>query len=1159
MKSCTQARPKKNLSPKLMAYVTPQKADWPPELRALAATDLAVLCVIHLDAEYRVVRGGKAPVTNLKKTAVVRAKWIDVDVETRLTTVVQKNAFQWLMTNNDVYCHYVKAYRYRRRELDAEQPPPEAGAEQAGAPRDMWKRLWPAIPTAELLLKMPGVEIAARPWLYPRAAFGDTDIKVRLGMYKRRLALNAQPNLKTSFFRKLTSRCVSYEEDFPLQCLIHDVSLARQLQGISTKAAELKMAPDALPKTQNFANFWMDEKEKLEDMCRQHGDMPNLFFTVAPAEWKYPTHCAMPGWRKQHAQGPDSLSGGQVIMALHMYHTLDEIIRSLLTERDICRQRIGIADVHDFCLRFEYQGRGTIHVHVVAWVTLVHGPFPDPAARLSGKTGEAHTSRLVTYLESVFNASVDVQCGRGEHCLLRYVTGYVSKASDALNFKANVAAESGDATSGASWRQIYRMLCKNAPLQQEMAVQFGGMPLIRASFLGDNLFAPIPGSKAVNSSRHVYNAYLQRPPENEGDEAMAFIDWARLHKVIVQKPEVENGEFHYEIKRRAERGVGSHKERCALGIRFAFEMLDIYMGSWLAVFVPHRSEQEFLLSAEDEAKTPEGARFVAAALRHPAFGGDVRRLLRPIVAELQLRGVDKNRRITFCARIRATALLLEATWRGDIDPASWSAKCPVRFPDRCWSPQQQQLLAAVTAVLDEDDANEFNANARNYFVTGCPGTGKTEVLIQCALTCAENNGRVLIACPTALLQDTYNMRMPLHENISIQTVHSTFRITRDADEVYVPPGRLRHLDLIIFDEVSTLDKDVWRKIKVALSELTPAPVCVWAGDFSQLQSVTKETHMRDDMHREVACGNLRHVELLQHEFARSNDESLLSFLSHVRSHQPTRSQLTEFFGPRRIPSDPDVATAAALRLEAQTGKRFTFLTVTNAAAEKYNAARLRVQFRSAIAALGEDGVPGDPTTGGGTLSFVAGMRVRLTRNVDKQRGFVNGALGVIEHVLRKDVFVLKTMHDVRILVHPVRFQNLLFMPVTFAYATTVRRAQGATLEMGGLRFDRRRPDRGYAYVGASRFKRRADISHIGHIRRTDWLPVGGDRDNNEQHFPGVDSSSSGSDEEEEDQNDESETQVDSVEEDSDPESCDLSRLQYDPEAQQPDDLSCLFT
>ena len=54
--------------------------------------------------------------------------------------------------------------------------------------------------------------------------------------------------------------------------------------------------------------------------------------------------------------------------------------------------------------------------------------------------------------------------------------------------------------------------------------------------------------------------------------------------------------------------------------------------------------------------------------------------------------------------------------------------------------------------------------------------------------------------------------------------------------------------------------------------------------------------------------------------------------------------------------------------------------------------------------------------------------------------------------------------SVRILVHEITADGITFMPATYAYATTVRRAQGMTLDMVGLRFDRRNPDRGYAYV-----------------------------------------------------------------------------------------------
>ena len=79
------------------------------------------------------------------------------------------------------------------------------------------------------------------------------------------------------------------------------------------------------------------------------------------------------------------------------------------------------------------------------------------------------------------------------------------------------------------------------------------------------------------------------------------------------------------------------------------------------------------------------------------------------------------------------------------------------------------------------------------------------------------------------------------------------------------------------------------------------------------------------------------------------------------------------------------------------------------------------------------------------------------------------------------------------------------VPVVYAYATTMRRAQGSTGDLVGLHFDRRCADRGYAYVGASRAKRRQDVFLVGRVRRSDWLPVGGDARGGEQERPGPES------------------------------------------------------
>ena len=220
---------------------------------------------------------------------------------------------------------------------------------------------------------------------------------------------------------------------------------------------------------------------------------------------------------------------------------------------------------------------------------------------------------------------------------------------------------------------------------------------------------------------------------------------------------------------------------------------------------------------------------------------------------------------------------------------------------------------------------------------------------------------------------------------------------------------------------------------------------------------------------------------------------MLDFLRLARTKQPPRATLEHFFASRTFSKDPSTAAHQARAFEEQTGHQFTFLTVTNRGAYAMNMQCLKLDFPDTAAALAAGaGYPADMNSGQDRILVEVGMRIRLTRNLDKDRGFVNGNLGTVESKLRPDVFVVKTMQDVLILVHPITIKGYKFIPACYAYATTMRRAQGATLEAACLYFDRRRPDRGYAYVGASRVKRHERLFHMGAVRRTDWLPVNGD-------------------------------------------------------------------
>ena len=82
--------------------------------------------------------------------------------------------------------------------------------------------------TYRLLLERPGVEVAAWPLLYPWSRYGDTDVRNRLVEGGSGDAGNHYYS-KTSFLRKIRSRCRSYEQVPAIMFFLYDSILARTL------------------------------------------------------------------------------------------------------------------------------------------------------------------------------------------------------------------------------------------------------------------------------------------------------------------------------------------------------------------------------------------------------------------------------------------------------------------------------------------------------------------------------------------------------------------------------------------------------------------------------------------------------------------------------------------------------------------------------------------------------------------------------------------------------------------------------------------------------------------------------------------------------------------------------------------------------------------
>ena len=249
------------------------------------------------------------------------------------------------------------------------------------------------------------------------------------------------------------------------------------------------------------------------------------------------------------------------------------------------------------------------------------------------------------------------------------------------------------------------------------------------------------------------------------------------------------------------------------------------------------------------------------------------------------------------------------------------------------------------------------------------------MLLFAALTAARAGCKVLIVCPTGALVAHFRCSLPHLESIVIQTLHSAFAIRPGTTfSTYSPPGQhprnaqnaqqkplccsllhsshmlsrliapvhpcapagsLRHFDLIIFDELSQVDTQLWSLVAVALGELPTTPFLLLSADMQQLQPVNG-TSLAAALEHEVREGLLVAIELHLHAHARTSDATLLTFLQSLRTSTPSLHALRTFFADRVLPDDFKALAAWAVDFEKASKVVVTLLTVTNHAAAVFN-------------------------------------------------------------------------------------------------------------------------------------------------------------------------------------------------------------------------------
>jgi ATP-dependent exoDNAse (exonuclease V) alpha subunit len=386
----------------------------------------------------------------------------------------------------------------------------------------------------------------------------------------------------------------------------------------------------------------------------------------------------------------------------------------------------------------------------------------------------------------------------------------------------------------------------------------------------------------------------------------------------------------------------------------------------------------------------------------------------------------------------------------------------------------EEYMAARRFLVEQDG---------HLFVTGRAGTGKSTLLRALAEMIDDH---MVIVAPTGLAA----------VSVGGQTIHSFFglppRLIGPQDIKRIRnAGLMRRLRVLVIDEVSMVRSDMmWamdqmlRVNRGRLREPFGGVRLVMFGDLHQLPPVVQDgeiaTHL-DETHGgpfffsipALAEGAGTHLLELSEVF-RQKDPVLIELLNLIREGNVSAEDLR--------PLNAQVNPLRTLR----EGDPYVILTPTNAAAQRINIAYLDAldgqAFTYAAGVTGEFNPAAHPTDA--ALTLKVGAKVILLRN-DADRRWVNGTIARVSSLDDKRVHV--EVDGTEYEIEPVAWENRRYafdqkaekivetvagtfkqFPVRLAWALTIHKAQGMTLDKVYLNLGRGTFAHGQAYVALSR-------------------------------------------------------------------------------------------
>ena len=903
---------------------------------------------------------------------------------------------------------------------------------------------------------------------------------------------------------------IDYGLDFELLLYHYDRWLFKTVSGAINTAKRQHCSPAiALDQKAFSAGFWQWQHRFLLDAVRQYG-LPSLFVTISPYEWTFPFSSWISMLRPATGRGPTQIPTFETV---HIAHVLEQIVRGYLCGSNTNRWRTHVFgydherrcnNVLTYFYRFEFQQRGTVHLHLLVWVRdlnlvrfdLFNATIPwdvpgdafqivelqcaHQASSLPVQIRPTHVANRntgpvlamqhfaddsqrgvrahLTTLLGALRCQTDIQTSDGGGMLLRYVSSYVAKCHDVSTSEALHSHQLTGFQAACSFLRTIH------PLEPEMVFALSSIKPAWTNLRTKRLAVPTP--ETINSNKE-HNQYLRR---RATEQHLNFLEWLRLYNTngVIAKPYATAGTL--------------------VGVQLFSMFKPVYFFQYLVCYWPHQRNED-LYHARRDALPPPVEHFAQAVEKLPHIWNSQD----AIRAVLEPEGHKAHFVTTVLSYVQSLHDILRL-WR--VRLVDRTLDYPVaRVTSQLYplSVQQTAIFHVLCQELRSRREHYIRERRRPiqptyqsshwtsfHTLLGKPGTGKSQVLVRFIDFLVNSQCHVLVATPIALLANRYQALFS--NNVTCETIHAAFRVPVTTSQQHTVNYALSSYDAIVIDEPSMISSTTFGYIVGTLNKLQVRPLVIIAGDERQQQPL------------ECSRGTIRQVESMLHnpEFNqvaskfrltrqfRCVDPQYLEFLDHIRYWEPSQA-LLDRVQRGRVVCDRDILRENDLRTILSDHPDATVMTVSREAAAYVNTVVISRLFVHSAAL---SAIPCDSDL----RSFLVynSMRVFITQNRDKETGVVNGQQGTVIGC-QGNTILLRLRDQSVVFIYPVTYpdstgRNITSYPLVPAYAVTICKSQGATVDTLLLWLDCDTVPRGMAYVGLSRVRRRDDLYLLQSIR-----------------------------------------------------------------------------